>query len=59
MDIYSDCGRGINIGSKNWCGLNCRKDLYELKIPFTADICIPIYTDGKIRVSEAKILKKV
>jgi hypothetical protein len=58
-NIYNTCSRGVNIGTLDWCKKECSKDIYKLKIPFTADICIPIYTDGKIRVSEAVILIKI
>ena len=59
LDIGNDCGCGINAGTLDWCQSNCIKPIWELKVPFSADIVIPIFTNGKIRVSECKLIKEI
>jgi len=59
MDIFNDCSRGINVGTLKWVKNNSRGQIWKVKIKFDAEICIPIYSDGKIRVSECQLIKKI
>lgn len=59
MNIYENCSRGINVGTYKWCEEASYGVIYKLHIPFTAQICVPLFSDGKIRVSEAKIISKI
>ena len=52
------CSYGINVGTLKWCKQYCSEQIYKLYIPKTAEICVPYYTDGKVRVSEAIIKGK-
>ena len=56
---WLECSFEINIATLNWCKANCNKQIYELHVPKTAEICVPIWTDGKVRVDEAIIIKKI
>ena len=58
-NIWEACSFGINIGTLEWCITHCKKQIYKVKIAFSSDICIPIYSDGKIRVSECTIMNKI
>jgi hypothetical protein len=56
---WIDCSYGINVATLDWCKENCNNKIYKLWIPKTAEVCVPIYTDGKVRVSEAIIKGEV
>ena len=61
-DTTDDCGRGIHIShlawaldfGRNWSNLA----IIELEVKIK-DIIMPINTDGKVRVPEAKVLREV
>ena len=61
-DTYENCGKGIHISplawalnfGRNWSNLAILE--VEVKIK---DIIMPINTDGKVRVPEAKVLREV
>jgi len=61
-DVYEDCGRGIHIAHLNWA-LNfgsCWSDLAIIEVETKIkDIVMPIYTEGKVRTSEIKVLREV
>jgi len=59
VNRYIACSYGINVSTLNWCKRNCNNQLYKLLVPFTAEVCVPIQTDGKVRVSEAVVLNKI
>jgi len=56
---FQSCSYGINVGTLEWCKLNCSKTVYEVYVPLDSEICAPHYTDGKIRVNQAVIKRKV
>ena len=51
------CAAGINVATLDWCMHEWRSDYRILKIYFTADdiACIPIATDGKIRLHRCRV----
>ena len=53
----TDCSMGINVATMDWIKGNCQAKIYKLLVPFTAEVCVPYWTDGKVRVSEAIILE--
>ena len=55
-DRFLECSFGINVGTLEWCKKNNINKIYKLHVPKTVEICVPIWTDGKVRVSEAKII---
>ena len=58
-DVWQTCSRGVNIGTLKWVKENCQSQIWEVKVDFRADIIVPIQTDGKIRVSECKIINRL
>ena len=60
-DIWTDCGAGVNIGTLNWVkhNISAQNDIWLVHIPKTADIIVPFNSDGKIRVSECKLIEIV
>ncbi|MFH1146831.1 MAG: pentapeptide repeat-containing protein [Pseudomonadota bacterium] len=57
-DDTQHCGAGINIATLDWCMKEWREGYHILIVEFTAkDIaCIPIATDGKIRLHRCKVV---
>ena len=55
-DRFNDCSFGINVATLEWCKKQGNCQIYKLYIPKDAEICVPVWTDGKVRVSEAKII---
>ncbi len=61
-DTRHDCGRGINLAVLSWC-FNHLKDAGEKPRLWLCEfscapenICVPVGTDGKFRVAEAKVI---
>ena len=55
------CAAGINVATLDWCMREWRSNHRILKIYFTADdiACIPIATDGKIRLHRCRVGEEV
>ena len=59
MNRAEDCGPGINVATLDWVKKYSRGgQVWELHVD-PKDIVIPYGTGGKIRCSEAKIIRKV
>jgi hypothetical protein len=66
IDDTIHCGTGINLATLDWCMREWREGYRILIMEFTAkksdgsdNICIPIATDGKFRVSTCKRVGEV
>jgi Pentapeptide repeats (8 copies) len=61
-DKRLNCGRGINIASKQWCLTNMNKSIHKLLLvsyQVKDIVCIPYTTDGKFRVKKIKVEKEI
>jgi hypothetical protein len=58
---FEQCSRGISVATLDWCIKNWQPTYRILIVEFTAsDIaCVPIATDGKIRLYRCKVIKEV
>ncbi len=58
-----DCGVGLNIATLGWCLRETQgnlKDFKYIEVSFDPkDLVIPYFTDGKFRVSELKVERKL
>jgi hypothetical protein len=57
-DDTEQCGAGVNVATLDWCMKEYKPGMRILIVEFTAaDIaCIPISTDGKIRLKSCKVV---
>jgi len=51
------CSYGINVGTLGWCKKHCDNNIWEIHVTKQSEVCVPYFTDGKVRVSEAKLIK--
>jgi hypothetical protein len=56
---FNLCSFGINCAVPKWVLSKTQNEVYKLVVPFYAEVCVPYFTDGKVRVSEAKIICKI
>ena len=55
-DITIECACGINVSTLEW--QEYHSNLWVVEVPFTAQIVVPLNSDGKFRVNTCKILRK-
>ncbi len=60
FDRYNPCGRGINVGTKNYVVKNSKKEIWKCLIrwEWLPGVCVPYNTDGKIRCERLELLKQ-
>ena len=59
-DRCTDCGSGVNFGSREWCERNYTEaDLWRCRIEWEdlADVVVPYGTDGKARCARLRLLE--
>lgn len=61
MNQFQACGRGVNVATKAWCRKHMNDSglfrcvLFRVVITKGTQICVPLCSDGKFRVSLARI----
>jgi uncharacterized protein YjbI with pentapeptide repeats len=62
-DEFQECGEGLNVATLTWClreskGKN-NVDLIEVEFLVSDIVALPYWTDGKFRVKQFKVLRKI
>ena len=60
FDRCVTCACGVNVATLEWVKKECKNEIWKCLIEFKwlAGVCVPYNTDGKIRASKVRILKK-
>ena len=61
-DETKNCGKGLNVGTLMWClKYDNSPDIELIEVQFKVSdiVAIPYFTDGKFRVKQLKVLRKI
>lgn len=57
--IFETCGCGINVATLKWVRYRTEKLVWEVEIPFDAQIVVPLFTYGKFRVNRCRLIRSI
>ena len=63
FDMTAECGCGVNVATMGWIEKYCSSNaiVWEclIKWEWMVGVCVPYNTDGKIRASKVKLLRRI